>query len=515
VKQGRGRSSSTSVAAVLCVGVITAIATGSSGLAVERAAQATGAGPHNRPNARVGPTDPYRESVALRWNARLLDAVRAVRFPPVMTARALAVVHTCMYDAWAAYDARAFGTVLGDALRRPPQERTLAAREVAVSYAAFAALVDLFPSQRPAFEGFMAELDADPASGSIDRSTPAAVGNAACGAVLAWRHHDGANQLGDMSGGAPYSDYTGYVPVNPTGVLVDPNRWQPLVTAAGQPQVFVAPHWRNVTPFALTAADQFRPAPPPMYPSMQYVQQADAIRRFSARLDDRQKVLAEYWADGPATETPPGHWSLLAQFVSRRDRHDLEADVKMFFALGNALLDASIAVWDCKVEFDYVRPVSAIRFLYAGQLIEAWGGPGLGPQLIRGEQFRSYLDTPPFAEYTSGHSAFSAASAAVLHLVTGSPNFGATYTFKAGSSTIEPGRTPARDVVLAWPTFDQAADEAGLSRRYGGIHYRQADLESRELGRRIGLQAWERARTYFGDREAPRHRVPNSKPAAR
>ena len=74
-----------------------------------------------------------------------------------------------------------------------------------------------------------------------------------------------------------------------------------------------------------------------------------------------------YWADGPSTETPPGHWMLFAQAVSRRDRHSLDDDVKMFFALGNALLDASIAAWDCKVAFDSVRPVSAIRFLFGGQ----------------------------------------------------------------------------------------------------------------------------------------------------
>jgi PAP2 superfamily len=173
----------------------------------------------------------------------------------------------------------------------------------------------------------------------------------------------------------------------------------------------------------------------------------------------------------------------------------------MFFVLGNALLDASVAVWDCKVAFDHVRPVSAVRFLYAGQLIDAWGGPGRGTQRIPGEQFQSYIPTPPFAEYPSGHSAFSAASATVLRLVTGNPYFGASYTFKAGTSTIEPGVTPARDVVLSWRTFDRAADEAGISRRYGGIHFRQGDLESREMGRRIGLLVWQRANAFFRGRD--------------
>jgi hypothetical protein len=492
----------TLLAAILCGSVITSSAAGSRAPGIVAAtAQGPPAQPQYWPEQRVDRHRPHRERVALGWNAALLDAVRVVRFTPVLTARALAIVHTCMYDAWAAYDARAVGTVFGDAFRRPPHERTLAAKEVAVSYAAFSALLALFPSQRPVFEGVMEEIGLDPAYESLDPSTPAGVGKAACQAVLDWRQHDGSNQLGDLNNGAPYSDYTGYDPVNSSTALVDPNRWQPLITPAGTPQVFLAPHWRNVTPFALARADQFRPRPPADYPSPRYFKQAEAIRRFSASLDDRKKVIAEYWADGPGTETPPGHWSLFAQFVSRRDHHDLDADVKMFFVLGNALLDVSVAVWDCKVAFDYVRPVTAVRFLYGGQLIDAWGGPGRGTQRIPGEQFQSYIPTPPFAEYTSGHSAFSAASVTVLRLVTGSPYFGGTYTFKAGTSTIEPGVTPARDIVLSWRTFDEAADEAGISRRYGGIHFRQGDLESREMGRSIGLLVWRRATVLFRGRD--------------
>ena len=189
-------------------------------------------------------------------------------------------------------------------------------------------------------------------------------------------------------------------------------------------------------------------------------------------------------------------------------------DVKMFFVLGNALLDASIAVWDCKVAFDYVRPVSAVRFLFAGQLIQAWAGPLRGTELIPGERFQSYIPTPPFAEYTSGHSAFSAASATVLRMVTGHAYFGAAYTFKAGTSTIEPGITPARDVTLAWQTFDEAADEAGISRRYGGIHFRSGDLESREIGRRIGLQTWRVANAYVRGTKLPAGSRPTFPPAS-
>jgi membrane-associated phospholipid phosphatase len=437
------------------------------------------------------------DDTVLRWNSALLQAVRNLRSNPVVTARALAVVHTAMYDAWAAYDRDAVGTRTGASMRQPKGERTQENKRTAVSYAAYRALCDLFPSQKTVlFDPLLLDLDLDPNDDSTVPTTPAGVGNAAAAAVLAFRHADGSNQLGDVNGGAPYSDYTGYQPVNTPTSLTDPNRWQPLATATGA-QVFLAPHWRNVTPFALRTADKFRPLAPAQYPGFRYAAQAEALVRLSAGLDDRQKMIAEYWADGPETETPPGHWNLHAQFVSRRDRHSLDEDVKLYFILGNALLDAGIAVWEAKWHYDYVRPISAIRFLYAGRLIEAWAGPGLGTQQIPGETFSSYIATPPFAEYISGHSAFSAASAEVLRLFTGSSRFGASVTFAPGSSTIEPGFTPAESVTLRWRTFDDAADEAGISRRLGGIHFRQADLESREMGQRIAHRVWAKAQRYF------------------
>jgi hypothetical protein len=443
--------------------------------------------------------NPRPDTVVLQWNAVMLQAVRNVRFAPTFAARGFAIVHTCMYDAWAAYDRHAIGTRLGGSLRRPHSERTDANKEIAVSYAAYRALADLFPTERSVIDAQMAALGLDPLDVTTDITTPAGVGNVACGAVLEFRHQDGSNQLGDVNGGAPYSDYTDYQPINTSepAALLDPSRWQPLRTPAGTAQVFVAPHWARVTPFALTSAQQLRPGPPNEYPSAGYFRQADAIRELNAGLTDEQKMIAEYWADGPSTETPPGHWNLFAQMVSRRDRHSLDDDVKLFFVLGNAMLDASIAVWECKVLYDYVRPVSAVRHVFAGQMIEAWAGPGLGTRLIPAEAFRSYIATPPFAEYTSGHSAFSAAGAAVLTLLTGNPYFGAGVQFAAGSSVIEPGVTPQQPVTLFWRTFDDAADQAGVSRRYGGIHFRQGDLESRRMGARIGRMAWRKALEYF------------------
>jgi hypothetical protein len=439
-----------------------------------------------------------RDNVVLQWNDALLDAVRATRFAPMQTARAFAVVHTAMYDAWAAYDRRAVGVHWNGSLRRPRAERTSMNVRVAVSFAAYRALTDLFPAQRAGiFDPLMAELDLDPLNDSLDVSGPQGVGNVAAAAVIAFRHADGANQLGDINGGAAYSDYTGYVPVNTPDHLIDPNKWQPLRGANNSVQTLLLPHWGRVSPFALTSAGQFQPRPPARFGSEAYDRQAEAMRRLSAHLTDRDKVIAEYWADGPSTETPPGHWALFAQHVSRRDRHTTEEDIKMFFILGNALLDASISVWECKIFYDYVRPITAVRHVFAGSMIEAWAGPYQGTQLIPGETFRPYIATPPFPEYTSGHSGFSAASAEVLKLFTGRSFLGASFTFKAGASTIEAGAMPAADVTLTWKTFEDAADQAGMSRRLGGIHFRQGDLESKAMGKKIGRQVWKKALAYF------------------
>jgi hypothetical protein len=437
------------------------------------------------------------ENVALQWNEALLQSIRTTPIGPPQTARALALVHTSMYDAWAAYDAVALGTRLGDALRRPQDEHTEANKAEAVSYAAYRMVSDLFPSRIDAYNGLLRQLGYDPARTTNDTRTAAGVGNVAAEAVIAFAHADGSNQL------AGYTDYTAYEPFNSPDYIADPERWQPLRNPNGTVQTYVAPHWQNVIPFGLTSGSQFRPAPPAPYQSGEYHRQVQEVIDLSAKLTDREKVIVEYWADGPQSELPPGHWNLFAQFVSRRDGHTLDDDVKMFFILNNALCDASIAAWDAKRSYDYVRPITAVRYLKEGKKVRAWGGPYRGTQVVAGESWLPYqvpsFITPPFAEYVSGHSTFSAASAEVLRRFTGSDYFGLTATVEAGSSRVEPGAVPARTVVLSWSTFSQAADEAGISRRYGGIHFRQGDLEGRALGRRVGAEVWHKAEGYIRD----------------
>lgn len=456
--------------------------------------------PAARPRGLPAPGEP-EGTLVVRWNSAALDAIRATRFGPPITARALAIVHTCMYDAWTAYTPVARGTHLDAPLRQPPDAWTPANKAQAISYAAYRALADLYPTEAPAFTDLVARLGYDPGDTSEDPTTPSGIGNLVAKAALAFRHADGANQLGDLHPGA-YSDTTGYTPVNGPDQLVDPNRWQPLRVPDGSggvvEQTFTAPHWGQVVPFALPAGDVLRPrSGPARYPSVAYQLQAREILAYSAHLTDTAKVIVDYWRDGPRSEQPPGHWCLFAQEISQRDKHDLDADVQLFFILANALLDTSIACWDAKRAFDSPRPITAIRFLYRGRWVRAWGGPYQGTQLIRGETWQPYqpatVVTPPFPEHVSGHSAFSAASAEILRRWTGSDAFGATVVQPAGSSALEPGAVPAQDVRLTWATFSDAADQAGFSRRLGGIHFLAGDMAGRSLGRAVAARVWDAA----------------------
>jgi hypothetical protein len=467
-----------------------------------------------------------QSSVVIQWNNASLQGIRDAKLGAPVVARALAIIHTCMYDAWAAYDERAVGTQLRDALRRPASERTLANKEEAISYAAFRALVDVLPvNTNSVYIPLMKQLGYAPGDDSTDIETPTGIGNVACAAVLEFRHHDKSNQLGDLAQGA-YSDWSGYAPLNtPSAVPVrtnlsepnpiDPNRWQPLtyVNSTGDmvAQRFVGAQWCYVTPFALSSGDEFRwlvqLLGPAKYGSKEYQGQAEELVDISAGLTDRQKMIAEYWSDGPNSEQPPGHWALFAQFVSARDHHTLDDDVKMFFALSNAIFDAGIAAWDAKRTYDSVRPVTAIALLNKGKTIRSWGGPGKGTVEMDGARWIPYqaatFPTPPFPDYVSGHSAYSAAGARILALWTGSDRFAKSVTLPAGSSKIEPGITPAKGIELKWGTFTDAANEAGMSRRYGGIHFRAADLAGRLLGRFVAMEAWQKAQRYFDGTTTP------------
>lgn len=508
----------------------------------------------------------YQPTVVVLWNEVMLAAIRNGAPRPTVSSRSLFMVHQAMYDAWSAYDSVAIPTVSDPTLRRPKAEHSEQNKMAAVSQAAYHVLMYLYPTyetQSQAFSRLMAQLElAVVGEANLDIESPAGIGYLAAQAVIFSRANDGSNAANN------YADITSgtypqlYVPLNspdaaaPNGIAgasFNPNAWQPLRVPTGlvrdgngvpavdannpasfRDQSYLTPNWGAVKPFALTIGSQFRPAAPPMLGSSEpytdglgqtmtndqaFRQQVNELLQISGTLSDEQKVIAEYWADGPRSDTPPGHWNALAHGIAYRDQHTIDEDVKLFFALNGALFDAGIAAWDAKRAYNYIRPISAIQYLYRGQTVQAWGGPNLGIQQILGQLWRPYQEltflTPPFPEYVSGHSTFSGAAAQLLTHFTGSDRFydGQTVLYNedfnrdglpdmlgehvARAGTLSFETVPATIVTLRWQTFQEAADQAGLSRRYGGIHFQDGDLRGREMGRQIGSQAFDLAENYW------------------
>ncbi len=460
-------------------------------------------------------------SVVSDWNKVALAEVRLAKQGPPIVARSLAIAHTCIYDAWASYSAKALGAVVGDTLRRPAAERNAANRTEAISYAAFACLRNLFPLGESRLRDAMATMGYNPDNLSTNTSTPAGLGNSVALAVIDSRRNDGSNQYGDLAPGA-YKDYTGYVPQNaplpfctPQSLVCAPlivndeYKWQPLYNEMGALQSFIAPHWERVKPFALTSADQLDDLPGlKALPSIQrdnparYRINVDLILKYSRELTPERKLIVEYWADGPASEFPPGHWGLFAQFVSARDNNSIGKDAKMFFAMHNASFDAGIAAWHLKRKFDGVRPITAVRFFKQGQSIVAWGGPGRPVEAIQGEKWMPYNPgsnpTPAFPAYVSGHSSFSSASATVLQLITGSDKFDYQTTIPANFGRVEPGVPPVA-TVIAYKRFSDAVNDAGMSRLYGGIHFKDDNTAGQLIGNAAGQLAYDKAKKLFND----------------
>lgn len=448
------------------------------------------------------------DQLVILWNNALLQVIRDLQPAMPVAARAMAIVHTSMFDAWAAYDRVALGTQFGARLRRAETDHTVENKSQAVSYAAYRALVDLFPKERQRFQQIMTSLKYNPANQQIDPTTPAGIGNLAAQAVLDFRHPDGSNQLGTFTHGA-YSDYTHYRTINTPDEIKDPNHWQPLRVpnkhAGLTLQQFIGAQWGNVAPFALASSAQLMPAPgPARYPSSGYTEQAKQILHYSANLNNEQKAIAEYWTNGPNQEQPSGHWNLFAQEISQRSDYTLDQNIKLFFTLANALLDTSIACWATKRAYGSPYPLTAIHYLFKGKQVQAWAGPGKGMQMIDGAYWQPYqpgnLITPTCPEYCSEQSAFSSAAAEVLQRFTDSALMNLSYTQNAHRSLIEPG-TPATNITLSWQTFAEAAEQAGLASRYSGTHFVQSDLDGRKLGRQAGELVWQKAQSYINGKK--------------
>ncbi|MEO0869228.1 MAG: vanadium-dependent haloperoxidase, partial [Cyanobacteria bacterium J06642_11] len=480
------------------------------------------------PVSQLVTTDDPSPTISVQWDRAVQQAVINTSPGPTIASRAYGIVHTAMFDAWAAYDLGAISTTaLGDTLQRPTAENTDANKTEAMSFAAYRVLAELFPTEQAIFDTLMAQLGFDPNNTTVNTSTAAGIGNVSAETLMVQRRADGSNQLNS------YADTTGYTPTNPdSDTIINPERWTPeyvpIDSAPGDPnfvrqQSFLTPHWGTVDTFGVSDIAAIRPvAPKPFFladgttVNPEFIAQTEFVVDASANLTDEQKLIAEFWEDGGGTSFPPGTWMTFGQFVSGRDDNSLDDDAVLFAALGNAVFDAGVATWEAKVFYDYVRPVRAVRELgrlgligdpitIGGQTayaINAWAGPGLGTGIILAEDFLTYQTpgsdpSPPFGEYTSGHSSFSAAGAEILRLFTGSDAFGTSVTFQSGESRFEPGVTPGSITTLAWDTFTEAADEAGLSRIYGGIHFEDGDFNGRTLGRNVGGQVWNQLQSFL------------------
>lgn len=462
-----------------------------------------------------------------------------------------------------------------------------------------------------------------------DGDSPAALGNRIAAAAIRYGRNDGAGEQRGYADPAYRPVNDPLVVADPGASLRDPNRWQPLALAtqiaqnglpiASKVQTFIGSQWGHVRTFALPASTEgvpLDPGPPPALGDPRtdaaYKQAAVDVLRYSSLLDpadgvlvdagphgrgnntlgtndgsgyernpvtgaryapdpvlrgDFARAVAEFWADGPDSETPPGHWNSIANAVSDSpllakriggrgaDVPRLEWDVKLYFALNGALHDAAVAAWGAKAHYDSVRPISMIRYLggkgqssdpngsaydpdglplvpglievvtpassapgrrhealarHVGEIaVRTWRGTPPDPTAeasgvgwIRAVEWVPYqrptFVTPAFAGYVSGHSTFSRAGAEVLAAMTGSeffPGGRSEWRIPAGSLLHEKG--PTKDVTLGWASYFDAADEAGISRLYGGIHIPEDDFEGRKMGSVCGKEAWALARHYF------------------
>ena len=376
---------------------------------------------------------PAYADVVTDWNNAALDAIRAGNTAPPIASRSLAILHLSIYDAVNGI-ARTYepylvqGAVSGSA-----------SRQAAASAAAHEALVNLFPANASTFDAFHATILAGIPNGP-QKTAGIVWGEFVANQILAARANDG------WDASVPPPDGSG------------PGVWVPTPPAF---LPYALPQWGFVVPFAMSSSSQFRPPGPPALDSQQYADDYDEVKALGAAVGstrtEEQSEIALFWADSAGTETPPGHWNSIAQIIAEDRGNTLEQNARLFALLNIAMADAAICAWDAKYEFHFWRPVTAIAFAE--------------PEL----NWMSLIVTPPFPDYVSGHSTFSAAAATVLPLFYGTEDL----PFTTGSDFL-PG------VYRSFPTPMAAADEAGDSRVYGGIHFRTASEDGLLAGISIG-----------------------------
>jgi hypothetical protein len=403
------------------------------------------------------------------------------------------------FDAIAPYHPTAVG-VYSRLGRRPPDESaTNRNKNIAILYASYRVLNSVLPQNAKGWRKMLERVGLDPDNVSRDTTTPIGIGNVAGWSIVAAREHDGMNQLGDEGGRKynrqPYADYTGYKPVNTAYELIDASRWQPNQGTRGNGifnvQQFVTPQYARTKAYTFDDPTVFHVPPPvnsdPYNNPAAYKAQVDDVLAVSAALTDYQKGLNELFDDKLLSIGGSGIW------IAKTRGFTLDEFVQMDFWGHVATFDAGIVTWQEKYRHDAVRPFSAIRYVYGDQPVRAWGGPGRGTVSdLPGNEWRSFTTTADHPEYPSGSACFCAAWSQFQRRFNGSDTLGFLFPYPKGSSRIEPGITPKRTIVLGpWETWTDFEQDCGLSRLYGGVHFRPSIDAAWDLCRPMGDRAYE------------------------
>jgi membrane-associated phospholipid phosphatase len=393
---------------------------------------------------------PAAADVVTDWNDTALDAIRLHNTPPPAAARNLAILHVAVYDA-----------VNGILRTHEPYLVTEdapfgASVEVAAATAARDVLSALYPGAAATFDALHATIVNSIVDG-VHKTSGIAWGAGVAARILAERQNDGSAAVAEWPGAD------------------EPGRWRPTESFGGAVLPALLPGWGQVTPFALASGSQFRPPAPPALHTGRYAIELNQVKSLGAVNSTQRTVdqseIALFWGYGPRTPTPPGHWNEIAQAVASSEGNSLAQNARMFALLNIALADAAIVSWDCKYEFDYWRPITAIA------LADTDGNRLTAPDIT----WRPLLPTPPFPEYTSGHSTFSGAAAVTLALFYGRDRI----AFTVGSDDL-PG------VFRSYDGFWEAAVESGMSRIYGGIHFMSANRDGLLTGARTARYVFQR-----------------------
>ena len=379
-------------------------------------------------------------NAVIEWNTILLDAVRTASSAPPLASRNMAMVHTAIYD-----------SVNSISKKYSPYRVSIDApagtsQEAATAAAAHRTLVGLYPAQAGKFDAALQSSLAKIPDGKA-KQDGIALGQQVADQIISWRNTDGITKVVQYT---PSTDLGSWVPT------------PPAFAAA------LAPQWPQVTPFAMTSGSQFRPSGPPALDSAKYAEEVNYVQEMgksdslTRTLD--QTAIAKFWANGAGTFTPPGHWNQIAEKTATLTGQSLEDSARLFALLNIALADAAISCWDAKYEYNLWRPVTAIRQADTDN----------NPNTTADPQWLPLVTTPPFPEYMSGHSTFSGAADAVMSSV-----FGSDFGFgDRGDRSVNSLRT--------YQNFSEAADESGISRLYGGIHFMSANLDGLNAGRNVG-----------------------------